>query len=209
MQGSAPQTRQTRKRKRESAATEAEVEVEAQAEAEVEKLPDEPAEGKSTSKDSSKQPSEPPAPTLPDTMAVDGPESEGEVEVENLLHATQSCSIGEPEGDRDHASEDKVGSTTDVSEEIENLELQYPMSDEPMDVDATSAPGADVEVEKKPPDRDLSEPFTADEDDVKEVATDAKPGELSAHSKEPTKEEGLADDAEPVASAAGAPEYPM
>ncbi|RPD77389.1 hypothetical protein L226DRAFT_321252 [Lentinus tigrinus ALCF2SS1-7] len=159
---SAPQTRQT-------------------PEAEAEAVPD---GGKA------KEPSEPPPTHLSGTMTVDGPESEGEVEVENLLHATQSCSIGEPEGDRDcghdHAPEKK-----------------YPMSDDPMDVDASSALGTDDEIEKKPPDRESSEPITVDKlENGKETAA-----EPTTDAKEPTKG-GSADDAEPAAPVAGAPEYP-
>ncbi len=193
---------QTRKRKRENAAAEVEVGVEGDAEAEVA-----PEGTKSKSKESSRQPSDPPTQSVPETMTVDGPESEGEVEVENLLHATQSCSIGEPEGDRD-APDEKVGPSSSDCPDFENMELQYPTSEEPMDVDGSPAPGADVEVEKKPPDSERSEPIAVD-GDVAE-GTEVKPAEPTTEGKEPSKE-GSADghdDAEPAVPSPGASEHP-
>ncbi|KAI0820439.1 hypothetical protein BC628DRAFT_1397444 [Trametes gibbosa] len=128
---------QTRKRKREypssTSPSSAPVETEATPD-------DDPAENRSDTAQSD---------TSPDAMAVDR-ESEGEGrEVETMLRFTQSCNIVDPQGEPTvaHKNQDRRSCSGDIVD-ISGAELQYPSSEEPMDVDIVPS----QEKESRPPD---------------------------------------------------------
>ncbi|KAI0366642.1 hypothetical protein BV20DRAFT_1094672 [Pilatotrama ljubarskyi] len=130
--GSAPQTR---KRKRDEKSSKSTVALAA------EEVPNDSR--------SETAPSEP----IPDVMFVDA-ESEGDhdgQEVETMLRMTQSCNIGEPDLDQlvdEPKAEERSRSGTREVSDLDGVELQYPGSEEPMDVDPVPGP----EKESKPPD---------------------------------------------------------
>lgn len=132
--GAAPQTR---KRKREEQQPESSTEA-AQEEAAQEDVPSESRSDTAAS--------EPAAATATQPMVVDQ-ESEGEgQEVETMLRFTQSCNIAEAAAEK--KPEDRSRSATGDVIDLDDAELQYPASEEPMDVDPLPGP----EKESKPPD---------------------------------------------------------
>ncbi|PIL22925.1 hypothetical protein GSI_15621 [Ganoderma sinense ZZ0214-1] len=157
---------QTRKRKRESAAAEAEL---------VSEDKDPPAEdGTETATETSKQPSEQPEPStppnhVPDAMAVDG-DSEGDLqEVDSLLEMTQTqLSVSGP--------------ARSPSRDAMDGELQYPGSEDPMDVDSVPVPGREDGRKSS-----AQTPIVVDDDssmDVQAKAAESEEGDSKPDSKE-------------------------
>ncbi|OJT12819.1 Ubiquitin-like-specific protease 2 [Trametes pubescens] len=167
---------QTRKRKRE----------EQQPESATEAVPEEAApeavpEEVSSESRSDTAASEPVAATQP--MAVDQ-ESEGEgQEVETMLRFTQSCNIAEAVVEK--KPEDRSRSATGDAIDLDDAELQYPASEEPMDVDPLPVP----QKESKPPDTVEEEsrkpsPSVDETTTTEEASTATERPETAAESKE-------------------------
>ncbi|KAI0357362.1 hypothetical protein OH77DRAFT_1422202 [Trametes cingulata] len=192
--GSAPQTRKRKRDEKPPTSTAATAPEEAPSESRSDTTPSEP---------------------VPDIMIVDA-ESEGDCdgqEVETMLRMTQSCNIAEADAlqpaDEAKADDRSRSSTREVSD-LDGAELQYPGSEEPMDVD--SAPGP--ERESKPPDpeddRSRKESSSVDEPSPAENAAAAteQPEERTESIRaaaSPEDEEGE----EKAASVNGEPsEYP-
>lgn len=142
VRGAAPQTRKRKREEQPESATETAPEEAAQEEVPTESRSDTAA-------------SEPAPATQP--MAVDH-ESEGEgQEVESMLRFKQSCSITEAVAEK--KPEDRSRSATGDFVDLDDAELQYPASEEPMDVDPLPVP----EKESKPPDVDEATSPSVDE----------------------------------------------
>ena len=184
---------QTRKRKRDSAAAEAE---------ELSEDKDPPAgDTTETATDTSKQPSEQPDPApstppghVPDAMVVDG-DSEGDrQEVDSLLGemAQTQLSVSGP----------ARSPSADLDLDLGNGELQYPASDDRMDVDALPAPEPELELEdgRKSP---AVKPIVVD-DDADMDAQDKPPEPVEADSKPDSKvDEPISREAEDAAAEPG------
>ena len=174
---------QTRKRKRESAAAEAEELVSEDKDPPVE-------DGTETATETSKQPSEQPEPStppghVPDAMAVDG-DSEGDrQEVDSLLEMTQTqLSVSGPARSPSRNSMDG--------------ELQYPGSEDIMDVDPVPEP--EPEDGRKSPSPKL---IVVDDDasmDVQVKAAESVEGDPKPESKEDESMSREEDDAAESAS---------
>ena len=113
------------------------------------------------SKPDSKGTSEQPDPTQHDPMPPDGTSDSDIQDVDQMLQLSQHCNISEPSiegGARSHTASPVA--PLDISpdpEELHDMELQYPVSDDPMDVDlphpvdATKLPNGTVADESKQP----------------------------------------------------------
>lgn len=141
MRGAAPQTRKRKREEQPESATETAQEEAAQEEVPIASRSDTAA-------------SEPAPATQP--MTVDqGSEGEGQ-EVEKMLRFRESCNIAEA---AEKKPEDRSRSATGDFVDLDDAELQYPASEEPMDVDPLPGP----EKESKPPDVDEATSPSVDE----------------------------------------------
>ncbi|TBU42888.1 hypothetical protein BD309DRAFT_149109 [Dichomitus squalens] len=177
---------QTRKRKRESAVTEIDELVSEDKDPPMLADSDKEATAES-SKRSSEQPEPRPSDVLHDVMVVDGESEEGQVE--SILKMTQLS-----------VDDNRARSQTrDHSVDLENGELQYPGSEEPMDVDVVPNSEAD-EGKTFPQTRAHAEPIVVEEDaDMvskdgisESVESDAKPE--TKHKQSAPLEENVAEE---------------
>lgn len=134
-----------------------------------------------------------PSDTPPDVMTIDR-ESEGEgQEVETMLRFSQSCNIVDLEGESAAAKGpiERARSATGDGADIADVDLQYPSSEEPMDVDIV--PGREKESRPPDPTGESSRGESPSVDDPSSVegasVVAEQPGQTGAEEDRPIDEE--------------------